>query len=177
MKKIEELSPDERAFVESIYAKCTEEGDCLIWEGRLTSSGYPRIWIDGKNLMVRRLLVELKYDRPLASGEIAASKCNDPMCLCWSHIKAMTTAERRAETGADGGYSSHTKGLRISISHRKTAKLEGGEESAVAIRMDSRASHVVGPDYGISASMVRKIRRGVAWKTIQSPFAGLGARA
>ncbi|HAX23071.1 MAG TPA: hypothetical protein DCY64_22645 [Hydrogenophaga sp.] len=175
--RIDQLNDEQRAFVESIYAQCTEEGDCMIWEGRVTSSGYPRIWVDGKNMMVRRLLVELKIGRPLARGEIAASKCKDQMCLCWSHAKAMTTAERRAETGADGGYSSHTKGLRISISHRKTAKLEGGEASAAAIRMDSRASHVVGPDYGISASMVRKIRRGEAWKAIQSPFAGLGARA
>lgn len=175
--RIDQLPEEKRAFVESIYEQCTEEGDCMIWGGRVTSSGYPRIWIDKKNLMVRRLLVEIKYGRPLANGEIAASKCNDPICLCWSHARVMTTAERRAETGADGGYSSHAKGLRISISHRKTAKLEGGEESATAIRMDSRASHVVGPDYGISASMVRKIRRGVAWKTIQSPFSGLGARA
>jgi hypothetical protein len=163
-----------RALVES---KCIEVGDCLIWQGRMTSSGYPRIQIAGENFMVRRLMAEAKIGRKLKPKEVAASTCNDPACLCWDHVRVTTLQQRRIETGRAGGYSTKAKGMRISMEKRKDSKLVGGQVAADEIRSDPRPSHEVAPEYGVSPSMVRRIRGGKAWQPIASPFAGLGARS
>ena len=51
--KIEDLNTEDRAFVDSIHANCTRSGDCLMWDGKTTNSGYPKAHIDGKYRMVR----------------------------------------------------------------------------------------------------------------------------
>lgn len=171
--KLEDLPPDQRAIVDEIHANCEELGSCLIWKGKLTSSGYPKTHIDGQRVLARRYVAALKMERPIGRGEVAASKCNDPLCLAWDCIRVVTQAKRRAETGAAGGYSTREKSLRLSIARRKTAKLEGKEDAANRIRTDPRPSALVAPEYGISPSMVRKIRRNAAWRDISTPFAGL----
>lgn len=172
------MKPEDWAFVDAVYAKCVDDGGCMIWKGACTSTGYPRMTVDNRVVTVRRVMAAQKIGRPLKPSEFASSTCNDPRCLFWDHIRVVTVAKRRSEVGADGGYSSRTKGAKISAYKRSTeAKLIGGQEAAEAIRLDPRPSHEVAPDHGISPSMVRKIRRGVAWKPLQnSPFSGLGAR-
>lgn len=161
-----------------IYERCVDDAGCMIWQGSYTRSGYPRMRADGKVTTVRRALAEQKIGRPLRADEFASATCNDRRCVCWGHIRVVTVTERRQETGASGGYSTRAKGAKISAKQRANkAKLHGGQEAADAIRLDPRPSHLVAADRNISPSMVRKIRRGLAWKPLQaSPFSGLGAR-
>jgi hypothetical protein len=174
--KLSDLSKTQKEFLAWVKSDCEELGDCRLWCGRVTSSGYPLVRIDGKNTMLRREIAAMKIGRPLKRDEIAASTCNDPLCLAWDHVRVITQAQRRAETGAEGKYSTRAKGIRISMDIRKKAKLQGGQQAADSIRLDPRPSHVVCLEYGVSPSMVRKIRRGLAWNPISSPWGGLGAR-
>lgn len=172
------LKPEVRAMVDAIYARCIDDAGCMVWQGACTPTGYPRMTVNNRIVTIRRVLAAHKIDRPLKPSEFASSTCNDPRCLCWDHIRVVTVAKRRAEVGADGGYSSRAKGAKIAAHKRAAeAKLIGGESAAEAIRLDPRPSHEVAPEHGISPSMVRKIRRGDAWKPLHNnPFAGLGAR-
>ena len=165
-------------MVDAIYARCIDDAGCMIWQGSYSASGIPRMTVNHRTATVRRVMAAHKIERPLKPSEFASSTCNDPRCLCWDHIRVVTVAKRRAEVGADGGYSSRAKGAKISASKRATeAKLIGGEAAAEAIRLDPRPSHEVAPEHGISPSMVRKIRRCDAWKPLHNnPFSGLGAR-
>jgi hypothetical protein len=164
--------------LEKIYTKAYDDAGCMIWTGSTTASGYGRIVVDGKATTVRRVLAEKMLDRALRKNEFAASTCNDKRCVCAEHVRVVTVSARRAETGAAGGYSSRAKGAKIAQHKRENAaKLQGGQVAADAIRCDSRPSHEVAPEHGISASMVRRIRQGLSWKPLNSPFAGLGARA
>ena len=172
--KIEDLNPEDRTFVDSIHATCTRSGDCLMWDGKTTNSGYPKAHIDGKYRMVRRALLEKKIGRPLRSDEVASSKCDDPMCMEWGHIKAMTTAERRKRTGAAGKLSTMAKAVNLAKAGRRHSAHT--MQTAENIRSDPRPSHEVAPEYDMSPSMVRKIRRNEAWKAYGSMAVGLGAR-
>lgn len=168
------LNTEDRAFVDSIHDRCTRHGDCLLWDGNTTNSGYPKAHIDGKYRLVRRLLLEKKIGRPLRSDEVAASKCDDPLCMDWSHIKVMTIAARRKLTGASGKLSTLSKAVNLAKAWRKRS--EHTMQTAESIRSDPRPSHKVAPEHGMSPSMVRKIRRNEAWKPYGSPVIGLGAR-
>ncbi len=160
-----------------VYTKAYDDAGCMIWTGSVTASGYGRIVVNGKATTVRRVLTEKMLGRPLHKDEFASSTCNDKRCVCGDHLRVVTISKRRAETAAAGGYSSLAKGAKIAQHKRETAaKLQGGQAAADAIRCDSRPSHEVATEHGISASMVRKIRQGLAWKPLASPFAGLGAR-
>lgn len=174
---LDELSDENKAYVKLVHSRCVEEGECILWTGHTTSSGYPSMNRVGRYRIVRRELASLKLGRKLGQHEFASSTCNEPTCLCWDHIRVVTITKRRRETAAAGGYSAKTKGMRIAISRRKQCKLIGGEQSAQAIRADPRPSHIVAPEYGVSASMIRNIRRGHSWVPHTNPFAGLGARS
>jgi len=157
-----------------IYTKAYDDAGCMIWTGASTDSGYPRVVVDGKATTVRRMLAEKKLGRPLEKNEFAASACNCAACVADEHIRVVTIAKRREETGAAGGYSSPAKAAKISATKRKTAKLT--KERAEEARNDPRPSAVVGAELGVCGAMIRQIRRWEAWKDYSSPFASLGAR-
>ena len=157
-----------------IYTKAYDDAGCMIWTGSMTSSGYPRVVAKGRATTVRRMLAEKKLGRPLRENEFAASTCNCATCVADEHIRVVTIAKRREETGAAGGYSNPAKAAKISAFKRKTAKLT--KENAENARSDPRPSAVVGAELGVCGALIRQLRRGEVWKDYTSPFAGLGAR-
>jgi hypothetical protein len=172
--RIDQLTTEQQAFVASVYAKCVEVGDCRIWTGKKTDTGYPRMSRRGRWFIVRREFAELKLGRKLEPREVASCKCGDPACLEWGHIRVVDIQQVRAEAGAAGKYSTPTKAIRLALAKRRSAKID--METAREIRESSEASEVEAAKHGISPSMVRRIRANQKWRDYSSPFAGLGAR-
>lgn len=171
---IDQLEPEQREFVLFVREKCTEVGDCLIWTGRKTDSGYPRMTRDGREFIVRREMAAMKIGRALTPREMATCTCGERACLEWDHIAVQDIQRVRQQTGAKGKYSTPSKGIRLAIARRQGAKID--METVKAIRASQDASHVEAAKHGISSSMVRRIRSHQKWRDYSSPFAGLGAR-
>lgn len=172
--RIEQLTPEQQAFVASVYTKCVEVGDCRIWTGKKTDTGYPRMSRRGRWFIVRRELASIKAGRPLTAREMASCTCDDPACLEWDHIEVADVQAVRERAGAAGKYSTPSKAMRIAITKRRGAKID--IQTARAIRASEDPSESEAEKHGISPSMVRRIRNNEKWREYDSPFQGLGAR-
>lgn len=144
-----------------------EDGDCLIWTGRLSCSrGHPKYG----DLVMRREVWQMK-NRPLREGEMVTVTCENKACL--EHLALTNKSEASKKANADLRVRAvkRMKSMQIARS-RPTAKLS--LEKARAIRQSPDNDHVEAKKYGVDHSLISKVRLNLAWvEEVASPFAGL----
>lgn len=160
--------------VESLKARCVEEGDCWLWQGYLTNKT-PQVFtkVDGKRAMVsvRKLLRELATGQPQPAGHYG-NTCGNYQCVCpehtlWkgedAHMRYM--AKRRTVSPM---LASKLRRIRVEAGQ---AKLD--EAKAQAIRLSEESGPALAERYGVSRSLINKIKRGLAWRVFAGPWQGL----
>lgn len=145
-----------------------EDGDCLIWTGRLSySNGHPK----HGSLVVRRVVWQAE-NGPLKPKQLVTVTCGNPKCL--AHLALTTKSEVGKKSNADPRVRA-IKRMKAIENSRKKAKLD--MDKARAIRLSDDNNHVEAAKWGVSHGLVSKIRMNKAWQeTAPNPFAGLGAR-
>lgn len=61
-------------LLKKIESRCEEVGDCLEWQGHVSSGGSPRIWHEGKTQSARKLILQ-------ASGKPSEVPPSYPACF------------------------------------------------------------------------------------------------
>ena len=92
-----------RADVDARIAAQTSrnESGCLVWSGT-TSSGYPFMWVNGKQRRLHRWALERALGRPLEASECACHRCDNPLCIEPSHLFVGAQADNVADMIAKG---------------------------------------------------------------------------
>lgn len=160
--------------VDSLKARCVEEGDCWLWEGYVANKT-PQVFtrVDGKRSMVsvRKLLRELTTGQPQPVGHYG-NTCGNYLCVCPEHTlwKGENAHMRYMAKKRTVSPMLASKLRRIKVESGR-AKLD--ESKAQEIRMSSESGPVLAERYGISRHMVNRIKRGEAWRDTANPWAGL----
>ncbi len=155
--------------VATLLAKCVEEGDCLLWQGRTTRQGVPCCKFEGRNCGVRRALWQLLGRRTLHPGQVVSTRCGNPLCCNPEHLLATTAADlmRRRNRQAKGEM---LRVARMTATIRSRARLD--LDQANQIRASDRPSAELAREVGVSTSMINSIRRGARWRA-GSPMGAL----
>lgn len=129
---------------------------------------------DGKVANVRRWVL-LERGWPM-TGFIATYNCGNPRCVNPEHTARSTRTQMNRRIMAD--MNSATNTLRIKriadVMRRTDAKLSQADVDK--IRASDEKYQDLATRYGVSKSLIGKIRRGEVWRTFSaSPFAGLFA--
>lgn len=145
-------------LIARLLARCTEVGDCLIWQGRV-AHGSPLVHLGGKYLTARRVLWEATHGA-IPRGLYPSCICHETACMNIKHIRLMTTQQIAAKAATRGAFSRPERRAAIALAVRRKSNLT--PEMLHRIRAADTGA-AVARELGISKSLATKIRAGKAW--------------
>lgn len=88
---------------ESFKARTEWQGDCLIWTGTITKSGYGHISFDGKHFRAHRYAWE-RVNGPIPDGKHIDHICHNKACVNVAHLRLATVRQNLSNrSGATKG--------------------------------------------------------------------------
>lgn len=157
---------------ESLKARCTEEGDCWLWDGYL-GNGVPMVHHEGKMVAVRKLLTALA-GKSIKRGAYFSPSCGNALCVCPDHIVRRSQNEHSGHMARMLAQSpaNDLRILKLTQTRRsRYAKLT--LDDARMARASTESSQKVAEKLGVTKALIARIRRGVQWKDHANPFGGL----
>jgi hypothetical protein len=166
------MTPEEtKAWV---WARCHEDGDCLLWDGAVAKSGVATAR-DPNTLKVgpvrRTLMIALgRY----IGGKLATVSCGNPLCMAEEHLLALTRKELQ-QRSAPKLSQNLVRSAKLAKAAR--AKSSMTEEKAREIRASGMRPIDASAHFDVPYQTAAKIIGGRAWKEYgANPFFGLGSR-
>jgi hypothetical protein len=156
-----------------ILDSTVEYGDCILWNGAVTTTGHGiyKKYGCGCKLVRREMYALTKGD--LIPREPIDTICGERLCLNPAHLIRSTISRIALKAGALGAWSKKTRCAKIAHTKRKSAKLT--IEIAREIRLSQDTGPVLAKRFGVNRSLVNNIKRGLAWRDYSNPFSGLMA--
>lgn len=166
-----------RYTIERIRGRCIQDGDCLLWSGKVYHSGAPaaveRIGGKDYHVPVRRRAYEEYHGVKVGANERITTKCGNPRCLSKKCLECITVSEKNRRTHAKMDAATRMRRNRL-LSEAQEAKRKISFEVAQMIRESDKGPYVIAREMGVSGAVASRIKRGVTHKSYQaSPWAGL----
>jgi hypothetical protein len=162
------MNEEDLELLTRMLEKVDEIGDCLIWNGAVTSTGHPQIkvWGCGCKLARREMFRIVKGN--LTPRIPIATKCDERGCINPDHLVESTISAISRKAAKRGAWKSMTRSAKIAAKKRAKGKLT--MEQAREIRMSSESGPVLALRYGVNKSLVNGIKAGRNWKDYSNPF-------
>jgi hypothetical protein len=167
-----------RMTIARIKARCTEDGDCLLWTGKVNArNGIPMgtEWVDGKDCYVgvRRRAYEEYHGVTLGKGDQIAT-CGNPACLAKNHLERITVSERVRRMHKTMDAATRIKRSKSLADAAQRARGKVAPEVVAELRETDEGPYVAAKRLGVSGVVASRIKRGVSYRTYEAnPFAGL----
>lgn len=140
-------------FFETVMRRCQQEGPCLVWTGARNDAGYGQLQWNGRVQYVHRLVYEHQFG-PIPAGMYVCHKCDNPPCFAPDHLSLGTNADNQQDAA--------NKGRRASGSKHPGSKLT--EAQVAEIRATNGLQREVAERYGVSQSVISRIRSRRVWR-------------
>ena len=149
------LSPTERSRFLSNIDRSGGPDACWPWSGSTLASGHGRLTAGPcKDALAHRLLWELERG-PIPHGMVVRHTCDNPPCCNPDHLEVGTHAENRADCVKR---NRHARG----DAHGRR-KLTQAQALQIRTASAGRTHAQIAADFGVSRSVVTKIRNGQIW--------------
>ena len=141
---------------------------CWLWTASVDHKGYGQI-NDGKGRIRKshQIVLEIALGRPLASGEWALHRCDNPPCCNPDHLYAGTPLDNYRDM-TERGRAVHTGAAGI---RNCNAKLTDDDIRTILSSLDGKhgTQARLARQYGISPTTIMNIKRRVIWKHVTAP--------
>lgn len=154
-----------------VRLRCVEDDDtgCLIWRGTLNSQGYPCASVNGKTVLIRRLVYFDLMGRRRTEGLRVTTKCRSKVCLSEHCLVGKTFSEILKRSFADRVERDPLYLRRYQLIPKKTGRGRLERAQADAIRASDRPTEALAEEYGVSTEAICAIRSGRTWKPMRLP--------
>lgn len=151
---------DNGAPLRWLLERVTYEGDdCIRWPYAHNQWGYPAgIAYNGKRTAASRVMCELANGPPPSPEYEGAHSCGNGNkgCLNRKHLRWATSAENNADKIGHGTLI--RGGMHV------CSKLS--EQAVRQIKNDTRSQSAIARDYGVTQSVISRIKRGRVWRHV-----------
>ena len=159
--------------LETIQSRSDDAGECWLWMGATSSSGYPIVKIKGCGCkLVRRVAFELNGGT-LEARQPVVTTCGEKLCVNPLHLQASTIKKIAMKAAKAGRYSTLKRGAAVSRGMNKRKKIS--DVAANEIRYSTETGPVLAARYGIDRSLVNRIKNGQSRKDYSNPYLQLVA--
>lgn len=79
-------------LIDKLISKTTTQGDCIIFLGQKSRTGYGKLRIHGKLKSAHRIMYEIHHGE-ITSGFVVMHKCDNPSCINIEHLRLGSQAE------------------------------------------------------------------------------------
>jgi|SRR5947207_6439155 len=139
-------------------------GDCWVWMGFHSSSGYARF----RYQYVHRLVWEAMYG-PIPPGLWVLHHCDNRSCINPKHLWLGTVRDNAQDALRKGRLN--LAGLRLGNRKRGEARAMSKLTAAKVREIRERAAKgekysVMAPEYGVCASLISEVARRLRWKHV-----------
>ncbi len=154
--------------------RCERElGVNACWPWRTGKKG--RIWIDGKNLLVSRVMLAKKLGRDIKPGLMACHDCDSPPCFNPAHLYEGTHGdnmrdmrERRRSFGATQPERHRLNGVESGklndwVKGERNPKAVLSASQVALIRASKERTKILAAYYEVDRTTIQRIRRGALW--------------
>ena len=146
-----------------IESQTKREGECLLWQGAINSSGYGHTSHAGRIVEVHRLICQQYHGDPTEDKNCALHSCDVRNCCSPEHIRWGSNNENvqdRVKRGRGGG-------IKISGESHYRSKLK--ERDVREIKMEGFLGTPIcdiAKSYGVSWGAIDCILKGKTWKHV-----------
>lgn len=119
------------SLVDRFWTKVDKSGECWLWTGAHTSTGYGKINVDGIPVLAHRLAWEMT-NGTIPAGLCICHHCDKPQCVNPEHLFLGTHRENTADMIAKGRSSAIGVSGVANIMQRRPEKRHWGEKNGHA---------------------------------------------
>jgi hypothetical protein len=159
---------DERRC-DRFWALVEKTETCWLWRGHVEANGYGRTSIGAppnRTAWLAHRLAWVIENGPIPPGRWVLHRCDVRRCVRPSHLFLGTHEENMRDAAAKGRLGKGHRG-----SANGTAKLTELDVRCIRALRGTLSTRDLGKNFGISASQVSLIHRGVAWRHVSTPAA------
>jgi hypothetical protein len=159
------------AILAHIESKTVEEGECLIYLSRAKKT--PMVKPSGcQAVNVQRAVFVLRGGVLKPNGYIT-TKCLNPNCIHPDHIVQVSQSKVASRAAKHVNHQCEARAMKIAAKRRQASKWS--DDTIDVIRASSKPTMELASEFGMSPSMVRRVRSGVQRRQSvqQNPWVGL----
>ena len=144
---------ERKSATERFWANVDKSGDCWEWMASKNTYGYGCLRFEGKQGQAHRFSWFLHHGE-IPKGMLVCHTCDNPGCVNPAHLFLGTPKDNTLDAVKKGRMGAGEANGRAKLSN----------DDVLSIREDDRTSRVIGLDYGVQASAIRKIKRRESWR-------------
>lgn len=133
-----------------------KDNECWEWQGRLNKKSYGEISINNKVYLAHRYSLSLVVGPLEGPRTVVRHKCDNPRCVNPNHLETGTHQENMADRQIRDRTARGEQNGRAKVTPDMVRK----------IRADTRSALQIAPEYGLTDTAVRYIKRRVTWAHI-----------
>jgi hypothetical protein len=156
------VKDDEKFF----WSRFKKEGACLLWTGRLSENKYGYVFFRGKKHLTHRVAWELRHGG-IRDGlwVLHSLECKNKHCAADNHLRLGTPKENTVDSVMAGTQPSLSFPGEANGRSKLTEKQVALIRNPATVPRDFKKLAVL---WGVSFSLLYRIRKGLRWKSSKS---------
>lgn len=152
-------------YMRRLHARCTECGDCLLWNGCVSPEGFPKV---GSKSLRKEVWERQKGTVP--RGMYVVNACGANLCIAHLKLESHAKVFKKAVSRPD----IHARRILATQRARQAQSVIMTMEKARELRASTGTQREIAEKFGVSQSLAHRIIKNTAWSEIGvNPFAGL----